>query len=212
VETAKLLFDKVKNVQPPLKVFISASGISYYGLKTTSTIFMENDPPSNDFIGTCCVLWEKAADEFSEFGRVVKLRTGIVLTHQGGALEKIAKPVKIGFGAPLGKGSQWVPYIHIDDLCNMYLKALENENYSGVYNAVNGDHVTNKDLTMATAKALKKPLFLPNVPSFILKAVFGEMAGLILEGSRVSADKIKGEGFEFEYPTLDNAMKAIYSN
>ncbi len=212
VESANLLYRKAKELNAPLKVFVSASGISYYGMDTTEKIYSETDPPSDDFIGTCCVLWEKAADQFSDLARVVKLRTGIVLAANGGALEKIAQPVKFGFGAPLGSGDQWVPYIHIDDLCAMYLAAIENESYHGVYNAVNGDHVTNKDLTKETAKALKKPLWLPNVPSFVLRAVFGEMGRLILEGSRASAKKIKSAGFQFKYNTLRDALRNIYGN
>jgi uncharacterized protein (TIGR01777 family) len=212
VESANLLYQKAKEHNPPLKVFVSASGISYYGLDTTENIYSESDSPSNDFIGKCCVLWEEAADQFSEMSRVVKLRTGIVLSKNGGALEKIAQPIKFGFGAPLGSGDQWVPYIHIDDLCEMYLEAIEKENYSGVYNAVNGDHVTNADLTKETAKALKKPLWVPNVPSFALKAVFGEMGRLILEGSRASAEKIKTAGFDFRYSTLRDALNAIYKS
>ncbi len=212
VESANLLYRKAKELNTPLKVFVSASGISYYGMDTTEKIYSETDPPSDDFIGTCCVLWEKAADQFSDLARVVKFRTGIVLAANGGALEKIAQPVKLGFGAPLGSGEQWVPYIHIDDLCAMYLAAIENESYHGVYNAVNGDHVTNKDLTKKTAKALKKPLWLPNVPSFVLRAVFGEMGRLILEGSRASAKKIKSAGFQFKYNTLRDALRNIYGN
>jgi len=212
VETANLLFEKVNEVQPPLKAFISASGISYYGLVTSDKIFIESDEPSSDFIGECCVLWEKAADQFSDLARVVKLRTGIVLSKNGGALEKIAQPIKFGAGAPLGSGKQWVPYIHLLDLCKMYVVALENEDYTGVYNAVNGDHVTNTDLTKAVAKSLKKPLWLPNVPSFVLKMVFGEMANLVLEGSRVSAERIKGQGFSFRYRTLEDSLSDIYAS
>ncbi|MEM9052240.1 MAG: TIGR01777 family oxidoreductase [Bacteroidota bacterium] len=212
VETANLLFEKVKKVNPPLKTFISASGISYYGLVTSDKIFEESDSPSSDFIGECCVLWEQAADQFSDLARVVKLRTGIVLSKNGGALEKIAQPIKFGAGAPLGSGNQWVPYIHIKDLCQMYLNALEDENWSGVYNAVNGDHVTNSRLTKTIAKTLKKPLWLPNVPSFVLKMVFGEMANLILEGSRISAEKIKSQGFSFEHQSLEDSLLDIYQS
>ncbi|MGB6036165.1 MAG: TIGR01777 family oxidoreductase [Cryomorphaceae bacterium] len=211
VDSANLLYRKAKERKTPLKVFVSASGISYYGMDTTEKIYSETDPPSDDFIGTCCVLWEEAADQFSDLARVVKLRTGIVLSANGGALEKIAQPVKFGFGAPLGSGDQWVPYIHIDDLCEMYLAAIEKENYHGVYNAVNGDHVTNEDLTKETAKALKKPLWLPNVPSFVLKAAFGEMGRLILEGSRASAERIKSHGFKFKFATLRKALEDIYN-
>jgi uncharacterized protein (TIGR01777 family) len=212
VESANLLYRKVKELNVPLKSFVSASGISYYGMDTTENIYIETDQPSNDFIGKCCVLWEDAADKFEKMARVVKFRTGIVLSSNGGALKKIAQPVKFGLGAPLGSGEQWVPYIHIADLCEMYRAAIENENYHGAYNAVNGDHVTNKDLTKETAKALKKPLWLPNVPAFVLKAAFGEMGRLILEGSRASAKKVEETGFDFRYTNLSEALRNIYSN
>jgi uncharacterized protein (TIGR01777 family) len=210
VKTAHLLLEKVKKTGPPLKSFISASGISYYGLVTNEKIYVEHDPAADEFIGKCCVLWEEAADQFGELARVVKLRTGIVLAKNGGALEKIAQPVKIGAGAPLGSGNQWVPYIHIHDLCRMYLSVIEEAKYVGVYNAVNGDHITNEELTKAVAQRLKKPLWLPNVPGFALKLVFGEMANLILKGSRVSSDKVRSEGFKFQFEKLDETLKAIY--
>ncbi|MCH2215995.1 MAG: TIGR01777 family oxidoreductase [Flavobacteriales bacterium] len=210
VATANLLFEKIKEFNPPLRAFISASGISYYGLVTSDKIYEESDYPSSDFVGECCILWEKAADQFSSLARVVKLRTGIVLSSNGGALEKIAQPIKFGLGARLGSGEQWVPYIHIEDLCKIYLEVLENEEWEGVYNAVNGDHVTNSELTEAVAKTLNKPLLLPNIPNFVLKMVFGEMANLILEGSRISAAKIKTQGFSFEHQTLEDSLHDIY--
>lgn len=212
VESANLLYRKAKELKPPLKVFVSASGISYYGLETTNRIFIESDPPSKDFIGKCCVLWEEAADQFADMSRVVKLRTGIVLSANGGALERIAKPVKYGLGAPLGSGEQWVPYIHIDDLCEMYCAAIEQSKYEGSFNAVNGDHINNEDLAKATASVLNKAMWLPNVPSFVLKAAFGEMAGLILEGSRASAEKVKDVGFDFRYKTLGESLGSIYGS
>jgi hypothetical protein len=209
VETAKLLFKTVVEEKTPLNAFISASGINYYGTQTTEHIFKEDDPPSTDFIGECCRLWEEAALEFQDIARVVMLRTGVVLSQKGGALERIAKPVRYGVGAPLGKGTQYVPYIHIEDLCRMYIHALESE-IKGPFNAVNGDHITNEALTKEVANQLNKPLLLPNVPAFALKLVFGEMANIILEGSRASAEKIQSSGFEFEYSDLPSTLRAIY--
>ena len=208
VDSAELLLDQINKRGTSLKVFISASGISYYGLKTVDHIFSENDPPSEEFIGDVCVKWEAAADKFTENSRVVKLRTGIVLAKNGGALEKIIKPIRFGFGAPLGTGSQWVPYIHLHDLVRMYYFCMVNE-VECVFNAVNGDHITNSDLTKAAAKTLGKPLWLPNVPSFVLKMIFGEMGDLVLEGSRVSSDKMQGKGFSFDYPNLGDTLRDL---
>ena len=206
VDSAKLLLSGAKSAGIDLKGFISASGINYYGSKTTENIYTETDPPSADFIGECCVKWEAAADEFQSITRVVKLRTGVVFSPKGGALERIAQPVKLGFGAPLGSGKQYMPYIHIDDLCEMYIRAIEDEKMTGAYNACNGDPVTNTELTKAIAKVLLKPLWLPNVPSFALKMLFGEMASILLGGSRASADKIKSTGFEFQFENLQDTL------
>lgn len=210
VKSAKLLHRAVESRSDKPEVFISASGINYYGTKTTEKVYAETDPPSADFIGRCCVEWEAAADLFSPGCRVVKLRTGVVLSGAGGALEKIAKPVKMGFGAPLGSGKQYMPYIHISDLCEMYLHALEKNTVRGAYNAVNGDHQTNKSLTKAIAGALKKPLWLPNVPGFAMKLVFGELASILLGGSRATADKIQETGFTFKFDNLKAALADIY--
>jgi len=210
VESANLLHREVKKRNVALRAFISAGGINYYGMNTSHKIYTESDPPSDDFIGRCCVLWEKAADWFNDIARVVIFRTGVVLSSKGGALEKIRKPISMGIGAPLGSGDQWIPYIHVDDLCKMYLYAIENDTLTGVYNAVNGDHITNRDLTRGVAHVLNKKLWLPNVPSFVLKLVFGEMAGLVLEGSRASSQKIQMEGFSFEFENLERSLRDLY--
>lgn len=211
VQSAKLLLKGVNDSGIDLTAFISASGINYYGTKTTEKIFVETDPPSTDFIGECCVKWEAAADEFHSLARVVKLRTGVVFSPKGGALERIAQPIKLGVGAPLGSGKQYMPYIHIDDLCEMYIHAIEDEKMEGAYNACNGDHITNKELTKGIAKVLNRPLWLPNIPAFIMKMLFGEMASILLGGSRASAEKIKTEGFKFEYDNLSDTLADIYN-
>lgn len=210
VESAELLYATAKKTRTQLNSFISASGINYYGSKTTSKIYKETDPPSKSFISDCCVKWEAAADKFSGLTRVVKLRTGVVLSKNGGALTRMAKPVKMGIGSPLGSGHQYMPYIHIQDLCEMYIYALENEHVRGVYNACNGDHVTNIELTDALAYEFKKSLFMPKVPAIVLKLLFGEMAQIILYGSRASSDKIKATGFEFRFQNIHQALYDIY--
>ena len=210
VESAKLLYTTAKKSSVQLNAFISASGINYYGAQTTSNLYVETDLPSNDFIGECCVKWEAAADQFSDLTRVVKLRTGVVLSKKGGALDRMAKPVKMGIGSPLGNGQQYMPYIHINDLCDMYIYALENEHVRGVYNACNGDHVTNIELTDALAHEFKKSLWAPKVPAIALKLLFGEMSQIILYGSRASSDKIKSTGFEFKFQNIHQTLFDIY--
>jgi len=210
VKSAELLKTYVISQNVKLNSFISASGIGYYGTATTDHVFKEQDPPANEFVSEICIKWEAAADDFEEICRVVKLRTGVVLSKEGGALVRLAQPIKLGVGAPIGSGDQYMPCIHIDDLCRMYLHCLEKPNLKGVYNAVSGESSTNKELTKAVAEQLNKPLWLPNVPGFVMKLAFGEMAQILLGGSHVSAEKIKSTGFEFRYPTLKKALAEIY--
>lgn len=206
IKSAKLIFTKSKDTK--LKSFISASGISIYGTLTSEKIFNEDDTATADFLAQVTVDWEKAADQFKERGtRVVKIRTSVVLATSGGALEKLVKPIKLGFGVVLGSGKQYFPWIHLDDVCQIYLKAIRDTNLSGAYNAAAPEHITNRELTKAIAKVLGKKIWLPPLPGFLLKLRFGEMANLILKGSRISSDKIQKDGFEFKYPTLNNALK-----
>lgn len=207
-ETANLLFEKVKELNPNLKGFISASGIGYYGATTSEKIYEENDAPGNDFISEICKVWEKASLQFDAINiRTVIFRTGVVLSKEGGALEKLSQPIKLGVGATIGSGEQYIPWIHLNDLCNMYVEAIENREIKGIYNAVAPEHITNKSLTKIIAKKLKKPLWLPNIPAFVMKLILGKMAVIILEGSRVSSEKIMAMGFKFKYPNIKEALQ-----
>ncbi|SFS74057.1 TIGR01777 family oxidoreductase [Lutibacter maritimus] len=213
VSSANLLYTKVKVLNPNLKGFIAASGIGFYGAITTNKIFTENDSAGNDFLSTICTHWENASLQFNALNiRTVILRTGVVLTKKGGALEKIVKPIKFGFGAALGTGKQYMPWIHIDDLCEMYVQAIENPELTGIYNAVAPEYCTNKILTKEIAEVLNKPLFLPNIPALILKIILGKLSNILLEGSRVASNKIVKTGFEFKFSTLKNALKNLLKN
>src|SRR5690606_15438878 len=141
--------------------------------------------------------------------RVVKIRVGIVLSMQGGALKEMVKPVKYYAGAPLGSGNQNMSWIHIDDLCAVFIKAVNDYQMRGAYNATGPYAVTNREFTKALAHVLNKPLYLPSVPAFILKTIFGEMADLILKGSKVSSDKIQKAGFQFRFKTLEKALENL---
>lgn len=212
VDSANLLFEKVKELHPNLKGFISASGIGYYGATTSEKIYNENDVAGRDFVSTICKLWEKAANQFNKINiRTVIFRTGVVLSNEGGALEKLSQPIKLGVGAALGSGEQYIPWIHMEDLCNMYFLAIENEEIKGIYNAVAPEHINNKALTKTIAKKLKKPLWLPNIPTFVMKLILGKMAVIILEGSRVSSEKIMATGFKFNYPNIKEALENLLS-
>jgi uncharacterized protein (TIGR01777 family) len=205
-----LIYGLMKDKAHKVHTVISASGINYYGSRGNE-VLTEDSTPANDFIGNCCVAWEKAVDEGKQFElRILKFRTGVVLTTEGGALPQLALPVKLAIGSPLGTGSQWVPWIHHQDAINMYLTGLDDEQLAGVYNMVAPLPVTNKQMTVAVAQQLRRPLWAPNVPSFVIKLLFGEMAGLVLGSTKASAQKIEDAGFTFKYPDITSALKEIY--
>ena len=171
----------------------------------------ETSEPAHDFLGTCCIEWEKAVDEGAKLGlRILKLRTGVVLDKKGGALPQLAKPVKFGFGSPIATGEQWIPWIHVRDVIDLYLLGIENTKLKGVYNMVAPNPVTNKQMTQAVAKQLHRPLWAPKVPAFVLKLLLGEMSTIVLGSTKVSPKKIEDAGFKFKYPDVESALKEIY--
>lgn len=207
IKTGKLIFEKLKENKNKPKAFISASAIGFYGTITTNKIFSETDPPSSDFLGDTCRQWEQSADRFEELGiRTVKIRTGLVLTKQGGVLAKMILPINIGIGSAMGSGRQHMPWIHIDDLCGIYIKAVEDTEMTGAYNAVAPEHKTNKDFTKTLARVLKKPYWFPNIPALLLKLIFGKMSEILLKGSRVSSEKITSAGYRFKFTNLESAL------
>jgi uncharacterized protein (TIGR01777 family) len=207
VNSAQLLYNTMQKVGIKIPIFISASGVGYYGAVTTSTTFTEEHPPNHDFLAECCIAWEKAADLFlTENSRVVKLRISAVLAKDSGALPKIAEPIKYFAGAALGSGRQIMPWVHIHDVCNAFVWALENESINGAFNVCSDEQPTNAAFTKELAEAMRKPLFLPNVPGFVLKLALGELANMVLEGSFISNKKIKDAGFHFQFNNLKQAL------
>jgi uncharacterized protein (TIGR01777 family) len=212
VLSTDLLYNQVKKHKTPLKAFISASAVGYYGQVTSNKNFTEKDKSANDFVGKTCFLWEQAAEQFEDLGiRTVSLRIGVVLMEKGGALEKMVQPIRMGFGSPLGSGKQYIPWIHVDDLIGMFYKALTSDDMSGAYNAVAPKPASNAEFTRILARVLNKKLWLPNVPAFVLKALLGDRASLVLKGSRVSSQKIESTGFTFKYTSLEPALKNLLS-
>jgi uncharacterized protein (TIGR01777 family) len=191
-----------------LKQYISASGINCYGYDNHSKIYQENDPFGKDFLSQVVEKWEQAADSLSPYCVVSKIRISVVLTSEGGALETISKPIKMGLTSALGTGKQWMPWIHIDDLVSLFNFVLENR-LEGSFNA-NAKNVNNQEFTETLAKQLDKKCWLPNVPSFLLKTVLGEMSSVVLDGVNASNDKIKKAGFEFQHEKLGDALKEVY--
>ncbi|MCY0968196.1 TIGR01777 family oxidoreductase [Chryseobacterium wangxinyae] len=214
VDSAKLILEILQKKNIQLKSFISASAIGIYGAITSQKIFTEEDDKGNDFLSEVVSLWENAADEFSIkkiAERVVKLRIAVVLSEKEGALKKMSVPVKFGVGSPIGSGKQYIPWIHIEDICSAFEFALKNENLSGAYNASAPQHTDNENFTKEIAEVLDKPMFMPNIPSSVMKMMFGELSVVLLEGSRTSSEKLQKAGFKFKYPELKTALKDLFN-
>ena len=210
IVSAKLLHKVITENNIPIKAFISASAVGYYGSSSSDKIFTENDQPADDFLGTVCRKWEEAADYFSGIGaRVVKIRTGVVMEKSDSALSKMMMSARFGFLVQTGNGRQYMPWIHITDLCNIYLKAISDPEMNGAYNAVSPQYVTHKVFVKTLGQVIGKPVFPVPVPDFILKAALGEISDVVLKGSRVSAEKIGKSGYTFLYPELDGALKEV---
>lgn len=207
VSVSSVIFDIISHNPNSLQAFISASAIGYYGAVSNQKIYTESDTNCNDFLGETCKKWEQSADAFQDIGiRTVQLRTGIVLTKNGGALRKMKLPILLGLGSPIGNGKQYMPWIHIEDLCNMYIKAIEDTSMKGAFNAVAPEHITNTYCMKTLSEVYAKPFWFPNVPSVFFKIVYGKMSEMILQGSRVSSEKIQTFGFSFAFPNFKQAL------
>lgn len=207
VSSVRLLHKIISENKIKIKTFISASATGYYGSVTSDKIFSEEDPPSKDFLGATCRLWEEGADLFADMGiRTVKIRAAVVLEKSDSALSKLMEPAGYGLVVRLGDGKQYFPWIHIDDLCKIYLKAIKDPDMEGAFNAVAPEHINHDNFVKTMARVMHKPVFLPKVPAWILKAVLGEMSDLVLKGSRISNRKIIDSGYTFAFPDLENAL------
>lgn len=209
VETTKLLLNAISNSTNKPSTYVQASAVGYYGNDASEKIFTEEDQAGNDFLAKVCQEWEKAGNAFPDVPiRRVFLRIGVVFSPGSQAYEKMVLPVKYNLGAPLGSGKQFFSWIHLDDLVSLFTTAMESEAFSGAYNAVAPQTLTNREATRIMARHCGKKLWLPNAPSFVLKLAFGEMAQLLLTGNKISAQKAIGEGFEFKYPRLDSLVNS----
>lgn len=212
VNSAKLILNTLKEHKIKITSFISASAIGYYGTETTKFIFKEKTEKGNDFLSDVCFHWEKEAERFKSENvskRIIILRMGIVLSNKGGVLKKMMLPIKYFVGAVLGRGNQYIPWIHLNDLSFMIKYLLKNPKLQGVFNAVAPEHVTNKEFTLELAKQMNKPIFLPNIPNLVVRLIFGSSSILLLKGSRVSSDKIIEKGFRFKHSNLNNALQNL---
>lgn len=194
---------------PNLNYYISASGINCYGYNSQIEK-EESDDYGKDFLSELVKEWEAASNSFKEICPVAILRIALVVDKKGGALKKIMKPIKLGVGSPLGSGQQYLPWIHIKDLCRMFIHCIEHKK-EGTFNAANG-YISNQEFMKTISKKMKKPFFFPAIPEPILSFFLGEMSTMLTESLKVSNQKIKQNGFEFLFPDFDSAMTHIVKN
>ena len=214
-QSSALLVEALKRVPNKVKAVISASAIGWYGddkkRSPKKKAFTEEMRPDKEFLGETCRKWEDSIDPIQQTGkRLVKLRIGIVLSNDGGALPEFKKPVRFGIAGVLGSGKQVVSWIHIDDLCRMFVYAMEHEELEGVFNAVAPKPVRNKELTLLLAQKMKGRFFVHmHVPAFVLELMLGQMSVEVLKSATVSAEKIKVAGFTWLYPAIEPALENL---
>lgn len=210
VLSGQLLYKTIKETNAPIKTFVSASAVGFYGDRGEE-ILSEKSDSGTGFLSACCIKWEQAADEGIALGiRVVKIRIGLILSKDGGALASMEKPIKYFVGAALGNGKQWMPWIHLDDIVRIFSKATEDEQMVGPYNACAPFPVTNKLFTKTLADKLNRPVWPINVPPFILKSLLGEMSILPLMSNNTTSQKLLDAGYLFNYVEIDDALDSIY--
>jgi uncharacterized protein (TIGR01777 family) len=206
-QSTKLLYRELELLRKAPIPFVSASAIGYYGFSTSDAILDENSAPGTDFLAKVTKAWEDEVSKIETLGHTVsKIRIGIVLSTDGGALKEMTAPPVV---APLGSGKQWMPWIHMHDLCLLFMHALEN-NLSGPFNAVSPQPERHVDFMKSIAKAARKPYLGIPAPTFVLKIALGEMADMLVNGTRISAQRIQSTGFEFRFPDLDDALTELY--
>lgn len=206
--STRLLLKTLSQMPHQIKTIVSASAVGIYPDDLEKT-YSEDGPYATDFLGNVCTHWEREVQLLEQVGlRAAMLRTGLVLSPEGGALEPIKKTVQFFVGSPLGSGKQWMPWIHIKDLVQLYLFALEHP-LKGPYNAAAPEPARNGAFTKMVGKILKRRVVLPAVPSFVLRLVLGQMADIILHSNKVSSQKIQDAGFKFEYPSLERALRDV---
>lgn len=211
-QSSALLVKALQEIPNKVKAVISASAIGWYGKDENRSgkkkAFTEDMPADKEFLGETCRLWEESIEPVQKSGiRLVKIRIGIVLSNDGGALPEFKKPIKFGIAGVLNSGKQVISWIHIEDLCRTFIFAMENGNIQGVYNAVAPMPVSNKVLTLLLAQKIKGRFFVHmHIPAFVIKLLIGEMSVEVLKSATVSSEKILTAGFTFLYPSIESAF------
>ena len=210
VDSTLLLKAAIERRPTPLKAFISASAVGFYGNRGDQ-IMTEGDPAGKDsFLAESVTAWEQSVEKIAETGlRTVLIRIGVVLSTQGGALEKMLIPFNFFNATYFGNGQQWMSWVHLDDICRMFIEAIENEQFSGIYNGVAPHPARNRDLVFELKTAVGKPAIMLPAPEFVLRAAMGEMADVVFDSTRVSSKKIEAAGYKFQFPDLLPALKDL---
>jgi uncharacterized protein (TIGR01777 family) len=199
----------VEKAEKKPEVLVSASAAGYYGPHGAEEL-TEASPPGDDFLARVCVAWEEAARRFAPLGvRVVCVRTGLVLGREALALKRMSIPFLLFGGGPVGSGAQWVSWVHLDDLADLYVYALENASVEGAMNGTAPAPVPNRDLSRALGNALHRPSWIP-VPAFAMRTALGEMSAVLLDGQRVVPARTTSLGFRFRHAEVGEALRDIY--
>jgi uncharacterized protein len=209
-KSSALLVRVLKNIPNNIGSVVSASAIGWYK-ENQAVPAVETDPPDGGFLGETCRVWENSIQPVTGLGkRLVILRTGIVLSNQGGAFPAFSKPVRFGIAGILGNGKQMISWIHIEDMCRLYMEAMINPGWNGIYNAVAPTPVSNRTFTLELAKKMKGSFYLPlPVPDFLLRLLLGARSEEVLKSSNISSNKLKQQGFQFIFPAIDGAFRDL---
>ena len=212
VKGGELLVQSLSSLPHHIQSLVSSSAIGWYGadpLIPNPNPFKETDPSVPGFLGETCRDWEASIAPAAEYTRLAIIRTGIVLSNEGGALKEFKKPLQFGVAAVLGKGKQVISWIHVNDLVELFIMAMESPQWKGIYNGVAPEPVSNRELTISLAKA-KGGFYIPlPVPAFVLKIIMGEMSIEVLKSATVSSAKTEAQGFQFRFRNIDDAMQDL---
>ncbi len=209
IDAINLIYDQLKSKENCVTQIISASGTAIYP-DSFDKIYTENETQiATGFLSDVVVQWEACANQFKTLNKkVALLRTGIVYDKNEGALSKILMPIQLGIGSSYGSGKQIQSWIHSDDIAKLYFFLIQ-KNAEGIYNAVSPEPVSDSFLTKTIAKILNKPLFMPNIPRFFMQLILGDMCELLFTNKNISSQKAINEGFEFDFPKIENALQNI---
>ena len=210
VKTTALLRDSMQKQSNKPKAFLSAAAVGYYGDRGADWVDENSEAGDDGFLVESCLAWEKAIQTVANTGiRTLTYRIGVVVSTKGGALSKMMFPAKVGLSSVIGSGEQYMSWIHIDDLCQMFVKGIEDEKIEGIFNAVAPNPASNRVFTKTLAEVLHRPALMLPAPTSILRLAMGEMADVVLTGNRVSTEKMVKAGFTFKFPELAAAFQDV---